>query len=76
MINAQEKQYSLEEAKEKLKASEYEDLYGIKIDLVNHDGLIQIDSDGSAIEVDYLDNSYFNQNLEYFNFFICDKGFI
>ena len=39
----------------------YEELYGIKINLVNHDGLIQIDSDGSAIEVDYLDNSYFDK---------------
>ena len=39
----------------------YEDLYGIKIDLVNHDGLIQVDSDGSAIEVEYLDNSYFDK---------------
>ena len=39
----------------------YEELYGIKIDLVNHDGLIQVDSDGSVIEVDYLDNSYFDK---------------
>lgn len=39
----------------------YEELYGIKIDLVNHDGLIQVDSDGSTIEVDYLDNSYFDK---------------
>ena len=39
----------------------YEDLYGIKIDLVNHDGLIQVDSDGRVIEVDYLDNSYFDK---------------
>ncbi|MDO4188696.1 MAG: sensor domain-containing diguanylate cyclase [Lachnospiraceae bacterium] len=41
--------------------AKYEDRYGIKIDLVNHDGLIQIDSDGSAIEVGYLDNSYFDK---------------
>lgn len=39
----------------------YEEQYGIKIDLVNHDGLIQIDSDGSTIEVGYLDNSYFDK---------------
>lgn len=39
----------------------YEKKYGIKIDLVNHDGLIQIDSDGSAIETKYLDNSYFDK---------------
>ena len=39
----------------------YEELYGIKIDLVNHDGLIQVDSDVRAIEVDYLDNSYFDK---------------
>ena len=38
-----------------------EEQYGIKIDLVNHDGLIQIDSDGSVIEVEYLDNSYFDK---------------
>ena len=38
-----------------------ENQYGIKIDLVNHDGLIQVDSDGSVIEVEYLDNSYFDK---------------
>lgn len=41
--------------------SKYEDLYEIKIDLVNHDGLIQIDSDGSRIEAEYLDHSYFDK---------------
>lgn len=41
--------------------SKFEELYGIKIDLVNPDGLIQIDSDGSAIEVGCLDNSYFDK---------------
>lgn len=41
--------------------SEYEDEYGIKIDLVNKDVLIQVDSDGSSIEKDYLDNSYFDK---------------
>ncbi len=39
----------------------YEEQYGIKVDLVNHDGLIQVDSDGSVIEVEYLDNSYFDK---------------
>lgn len=39
----------------------FEDEYNIKIDLVNHDGLIQIDTDGESIETGYLDNSYFDQ---------------
>ena len=33
--------------------------YNIKVDLVNHDGLIQVDTDVSSIETSYLDNSYF-----------------
>lgn len=41
--------------------STFEQVYDIKIDLVKSDGLIQIDSDGSAIERDYLDNSYFDK---------------
>lgn len=41
--------------------AEFEDEYDIKINLVNHDGLIQVDSNGAAIEVDYLDNSYFDK---------------
>ena len=41
--------------------AEFEDEYNIKVDLVNHDGLIQIDTDGSAIESAYLDNSYFDK---------------
>lgn len=41
--------------------SQFEDKYNIKVDLVNHDGLIQIDSDGSTIENEYLDNSYFEK---------------
>ena len=41
--------------------TDFEEEYDIKIDLVNHDGLIQVDSIGSSIEVDYLDNSYFGQ---------------
>lgn len=40
---------------------EFEEVYDIKIDLVNGDGLIQVDSDGSVIEVEYLDNSYFDK---------------
>lgn len=39
----------------------FEELYDIKVDLVNHDGLIQVDSDGKAIETEYLDNSYFDK---------------
>lgn len=41
--------------------SEFEEIYDIKIDLVNRDGLAQVDSDISAIEVKYMDNSYFDQ---------------
>lgn len=41
--------------------SEFEKEYSIKIDLVNQDGLIQVDSDGSAIETEYLDNTYFDR---------------
>ena len=41
--------------------AESEDEYNIKINLVNHDGLIQIDSDISDIEEKYLDNSYFDK---------------
>ncbi len=41
--------------------AKYEDEYNIKVDLVNSDGLIQIDTDGSLIETDYLDNSYFDK---------------
>ena len=41
--------------------SEFEEEYDIKINLVNHDGLIQVDSDGRAIEVGCLDNSYFDK---------------
>ena len=37
----------------------FEEEYNIKVDLVNHDGLIQVDTDVSSIETDYLDNSYF-----------------
>lgn len=41
--------------------AEFEEKYDIKIDLVNHSGLIQVDSDGKVIEAKYLDNSYFDQ---------------
>lgn len=36
----------------------YEETYNLKIDLINADGLIQVDSDGQRIERDYLDNTY------------------
>lgn len=36
----------------------YEKKYNIKIDLIDSTGLIQVDSDASRIERDYLDNSY------------------
>lgn len=39
----------------------FEKEYNIKVNLVKHDGLIQVDTDGSAIETDYLDNSYFDR---------------
>ena len=39
----------------------FEDEYNIKVNLVNRDGLIQVDTDGSAIETSYLDNSYFGK---------------
>lgn len=37
----------------------FEEEYNIKVCLVNHDGLIQVDTDVSSIETGYLDNSYF-----------------
>lgn len=37
----------------------FEEEYNIKVYLVNHDGLIQVDTDVSSIETGYLDNSYF-----------------
>lgn len=40
---------------------EFEEEYDIKINLINHDGLILVDSDGSRIETEYLDNSYFDR---------------
>lgn len=46
----------------------YEERYKVKVNLVNSNGLIQIDTDGSRIERAFLDNSYFNQisDGEYF----------
>ena len=41
--------------------SKFEEEYNIKVDLVNRDGLIQVDTDGSLIESEYLDNSYFDK---------------
>ena len=49
----------MEELVDMLRALEEE--YNIKVDLVNHDGLIQVDTDGSAIETTCLDNSYFDK---------------
>lgn len=37
----------------------FEEEYNIKVYLVNHDGLIQVDTDVSSIGTGYLDNSYF-----------------
>ena len=34
----------------------FEEEYNIKVYLVNHDGLIQVDTDVSSIETGYLDN--------------------
>ena len=39
--------------------AKFEEEYNIKVCLVNHDGLIQVDTDVSSIETGYLDNSYF-----------------
>ena len=41
------------------KLARFEEEYNIKVYLVNHDGLIQVDTDVSSIETGYLDNSYF-----------------
>lgn len=37
---------------------QFETKYNVKIDLIDKDGLIQIDSDGKRIEKDYIDNDY------------------
>ncbi len=46
----------------------FENVYDIKVDLVDRNGLIQIDSDASAIEARYLNNSYFEdvKDVEFF----------
>lgn len=36
----------------------YEENYNVKIDLIDHDGLIQVDSDAKRIEKDFIDNAY------------------
>lgn len=36
----------------------YEENYNVKIDLIDKEGLIQVDTDGKRIEQEYLDNSY------------------
>lgn len=48
---------SMEELQELLR--KYEQEYNIKINLIDPTGLIQVDTDGARIEVDYLDNSLF-----------------
>ena len=37
---------------------QYEEKYSVKIDLIDKTGLIQVDSDTSRIEREYLDHSY------------------
>lgn len=39
----------------------YEEKYDVKINLIDAEGLIQVDSDAERIEQDYLDNSYLSQ---------------
>ncbi|MGN0352810.1 MAG: diguanylate cyclase domain-containing protein [Roseburia sp.] len=36
----------------------YEDEYDVKINLIDQEGLIQVDTDGKRIEQEYIDNSY------------------
>ncbi len=40
---------------------QYEKDYNIKINLIDHTGFVQIDTDGSKIENSYLDNSYLDK---------------
>lgn len=40
---------------------QYEETYRMKINLIDEEGLIQVDSDEKRIECDYLDNSYLSQ---------------
>lgn len=53
----------------------FEEEYNIKVDLVNHDGLIQVDTDVSSIETSYLDNSYFgNVSDDDFYYQLSENG--
>lgn len=53
----------------------YEEEYNIKVYLVNHDGLIQVDTDVSSIEKGYLDNSYFgNVSDDDFYYQLSENG--
>ena len=40
---------------------QYEDNYNVKIDLIDAEGLIQVDTDEKCIEQKYIDNSYLNK---------------
>lgn len=40
---------------------QYEESYNVKIDLIDKEGLIQVDSDASRIEQEYMDNSYLSK---------------
>lgn len=55
--------------------TEFEKKYGVEISLVDRTGLIQIATDSSLIERDYLDNSYF-QNISQteYNYEIIGHG--
>ena len=53
----------------------FEEEYNIKVCLVNHDGLIQVDTDVSSIEKGYLDNSYFgNVSDDDFYYQLSENG--
>ncbi|MDY2628731.1 MAG: diguanylate cyclase [Lachnospiraceae bacterium] len=41
--------------------ADYELAYNLRINLINYDGLVQINSDSIHIEKDYLDNSYLSE---------------
>lgn len=54
----------------------YEKAYGIKIDLVDEHGLIQVDSQGDRIERDYLDTAFIsNANSREFSVQKIDGGY-
>lgn len=52
---------------------QYEDTYDVKINLVNEQGLIQVDTDTGRIEKDYVDNSYF-KNIGQNKLYIQEKS--